>query len=289
MFTTEWVRSLRVRMIDFLNQQLRSLEVPLIYRMWEAYQRHKKNVSANLRAGAPRQPSPAEIASELQADHAALQQDYKQLVQEKEAIRAQLLESQSTWTSFAKDILAISQKLYRAIQTLPTRDAIPRELLAASQEQIVKYEAFLNRNQTLFNRGLSNPGLLSSREAVPQTVRSSTDSVPSAVPTEGKQTDLRGESEPMPQLDVSVLDYAKITSFLATSSDDLRVCALLQALRWRVIRNNHRATRQHIIQDYIQGDLLGHSCNGEAIARLLKHPNKKYLLSISFLGWSNTR
>ena len=269
--------SLRQRIVEFLKQLVRSLDVPLIYRMWEAYQRHKKNVSANLRVDQSRQSS-HELANRVEAENTALQLECKQLLQEKEALRAQLIESQSTWTSFAKDILAISQKLYRAIQRLPSKESIPRELLATSQEQIGKYEAFLKSNQSFFSREQPEPAE-SVPEPGPQTVRSSAESVHSAMLTEGKQqTELRPELERTQQLDLSPLDYSKITSFLATSADDLRVCALLQALRWRAMRNSHRTHRRQVVLDYIKGDLLGLNCGGEVMGRLLKHTNRKYVL-----------
>ena len=59
----------------------------------------------------------------------------------------------------------------------------------------------------------------------------------------------------VPKLRVS-LDYTELKEFLRSSGDILKMCATIQALRWRVSKSRHRDSRKVVLLEYVGQDLL---------------------------------
>jgi len=170
------------------------------------------------------------------------------LKKNKDTATAKLIESQAKWTNFAKDILAISKGLLKAINTLQANKPIPQEFLQQSSDRIQKYDAFLNESNLAF----SNEQI----ETVPEQPQIQ-----------------RRESEKF-----QALDYNGIKVYLKTSKDDEKVCLLLQALRMRLIKYHNKKHRKQMINDIIKDDLF--DCNNpgnDLLKKLLRHQNKKYI------------
>ncbi len=277
-----------------MNQVLPSLEEPKLYRMWEVYQRYGRGAYS---AGSER----VRDTDPLKEEYLKLQKDYQGVFEEKEAAKDKLLESQANWTLFSKDILAISKELYKAIIAMKNRQKVPEELLATSKAQIDKYESFLNSNQVIFRESQSSePTPRESSEVVsvpeagrprePSDASAAAPSQESSEPTRrrelpGAPTQLKSPSfgqQPLTGVEVPdalvecpAINYAKLKQFLLTSTDDLKVSAVLQALRWRITRNRKRSARLAIMSEYMREDLLSCNDNGYILQRLLEHPNRK--------------
>jgi hypothetical protein len=57
--------------------------------------------------------------------------------------------------------------------------------------------------------------------------------------------------------DLAPLNFGKIKHFLMTSGEELRVCATLQALRWRLTKAKRKSLVKQVIHLYMHHDLLG--------------------------------
>jgi len=190
-----------------------------------------------------------------------MQSQHEDMKIKKENAIAKLLESQTKWTSFAKDILSISKELFKAIHTLEAHKPVPKEFLEKSLERMQKYEHFLNESENTFKHAIKEED-----EAIPEEedIQSST------------QIDNLFESQMQSNISLAALDYKKVKQFLATSKDDLKICALLQALKWRLMRAQKGYPRKEIIQWFIIYDIL--DCNNaknHILEKLLLHSNKK--------------
>ena len=232
--------------------------------MWEVYQRYGKGMHS---AGGGR-----EVDDTVRNEYMKLQKDYNAIFEEKESAKEKLLESQTNWTLFSKDILSISKDLYKAIQAMQTGQEFAEDLLTNSKAQIDKYEAFLNSNQSVF-------AYQPSSEATPPNSEPQRPVVPRGSqlksPSFGQQMASIEIPDTQGSVDYPGIDYKKVKQFLFTATDDLKLCALLQAIRWRITRNRKRSGRLAVMSEYVKEDLLGCNSNGYILERLLLHSNKK--------------
>lgn len=58
------------------------------------------------------------------------------------------------------------------------------------------------------------------------------------------------------QEELAPLDYSKIKKFLIDSNEDIKVCATLQALRWRLNKTKRKQLVKLVIHAYMKYDLL---------------------------------
>jgi len=58
------------------------------------------------------------------------------------------------------------------------------------------------------------------------------------------------------QEELAPLDYVKIKSFLMGATEEIKVCATLQALRWRLTKTKRKQLVKLVIHAYAQYDLL---------------------------------
>ncbi len=189
--------------------------------------------------------------------------------EKKDNATVKLLESQSKWTSFAKDILAISKELFKAIHTLQTHGQIPLEFLEMSSARIQKYEAFLNESEMTFRHSAAEdadqePGN-GPEEVVPEE---------SLNQSQGQsQTQFRMQQQKLP---LAALDYNKIKACMRSSKDEAKTCALLQALKLRLLKSQKGRPRKQLIHWFITYDLLGcGAAEDTLLERLLHNPSKK--------------
>lgn len=222
LFTKEWLENLRAQLADFINSFIEQTEEPMLVRLI-------KNYDGEFR----------ELYERQQAELVHLKKS-------KDTATAKLIESQAKWTNFAKDILAISKGLLKAVNTLQANKPIPQEFLQLSSDRIQKYDAFLNESDLAFNN-----------EQVDQE--------PVAVQVQ------RHDSSKF-----QALDYSGVKSYLKTSKDDERVCLLLQALRMRLIKVSNPKRTKQMINELIVNDLFDcNNVNHDLLKKLLKHHNKK--------------
>ena len=58
------------------------------------------------------------------------------------------------------------------------------------------------------------------------------------------------------QEDLAPLDYPKVKKFCIESTEEIKVCATLQALRWRLTKTKRKQLVKLVIHAYAQYDLL---------------------------------
>ena len=69
--------------------------------------------------------------------------------------------------------------------------------------------------------------------------------------------------------DLAPLNFQKIKNFLLTSQEELKLCATLQALRWRLTKAKRKSLVKQLIHLYMHFDLLGCLPNGQDQPRVL--------------------
>lgn len=214
-----------------LAQYLPSLEEPLLIKNW-----NKQYINGD--------------TGQVKQNYMILYNEYKQTLEERDNAKKKLVESQSTWTLFAQDILAIAKGLFKIIKAIKKGQNIPEAILQNSWEQINKFDSLLNDNHEIFDTPDLKKDIPSDKPFEPKKILS-------------KETSNFG------------LDYEKIKQFLLTSTFDYKVCAVLQALRWRIMRCTKRSTRMEVISELIKSDIMGCQTEHGLLNHLLCHKNKK--------------
>lgn len=192
----------------------------------------------------------------LRNDEANLEDEVIRLRKKEGNATVKLLESQTKWTSFAKDILAVCKELLKAIHTLQANTPVPVDFLELSEARIRKYEVFLNESEAAFSTADNR---LIAEQTQPQGL-SSFQEMKSGTP-------------------VAFLDYTKIKGFLESSSDDIKLCGLLQALKRRLLQTCRTKYRKQTMEWFINYDILDcRNPNGNILEKLLIHHGKKYFI-----------
>lgn len=199
-----------------------------------------------------------------------LQQQYDEMKIKKENSTAKLLESQAKWTSFAKDILTISKELFKAFHTLEAHKPVPKEFLEMSYARMQKYEAFLNESENAFKNNAIEEDKYKKIEEEPVEEGE-------VSPCVAIQKPSQPQMQIQNSLSLAALDYKKVKHFLRTSKNDIKICGLLQALKWRLMRTQKGYSRREIMQWFVSFDLFDCSSSKDnLLEKLLKHPNPKY-------------
>ena len=58
------------------------------------------------------------------------------------------------------------------------------------------------------------------------------------------------------QAPLACLNYQKIKEFISTSSESVKICATLQAFRWRLTKTRRKKTLRQVIMTYMHYDIL---------------------------------
>ena len=89
---------------------------------------------------------------ELQERLMMLQNHFMVLERKEEYAKNTLIESQSKWTMFSKDILTIAKELIQTMEALQIRLTLNKVPLEPIQEKLARYEAFLLHNSDEIQR-----------------------------------------------------------------------------------------------------------------------------------------
>ena len=81
-----------------------------------------------------------------------LQKHYLVLEKKEEYAKTTLIESQSKWTLFSKDILNIAKELLNTLNALQVNQSISKVPLPPIQEKLARYEVFLQHNSDEIHR-----------------------------------------------------------------------------------------------------------------------------------------
>jgi len=203
---------------------------------------------------AAKQENPVGPAPQIIVDNQKLIEENEALKSKEEYARKTLIESQTKWTSFCRGILGICKALL-APEVDPT-------LRKDVTDKVTKYEKILCANEddlkdieNRYNQPESQP----SRESYPKF--SSHSNNPPADMMNADMADISQSLSMISQIQtppiLSTLNFIKIKEFLNTVTDEIKICALLQALRWRMTRAKHGEPRREVIKSYVENDLLG--------------------------------
>jgi hypothetical protein len=239
-------------------QEYKGQEAPALFKIFEYYQNAISDTNSALSQN-----------ENMKNQYNLLLKQYEIMRSKKDNTTVKLLESQTKWASFAKDILAISKELFKAIHNLEARKPVPKEFLEMTYARLQKYEMFLNESETAFKHNEAEEDKYEKIEE--ETLENEEISSSKLIPQAQMQIQNNNPS-------LAALDYKKIKYFLHTSKNDLKLCALLQALKWRLMRTRKGNSRKELMQWFITFDLMDcASPKDNLLENLLKHKNPKYL------------
>ncbi len=81
-----------------------------------------------------------------------LQKHYVMLEKKEEYAKNTLIESQSKWTLFSRDILNISKELLQTLEAYQIQQTVSKVPMEPIQEKLARYEAFLIHNSDELER-----------------------------------------------------------------------------------------------------------------------------------------
>ena len=84
-------------------------------------------------------------------------------------------------------------------------------------------------------------------------------------------------------ISLAPLDYDKIKAYLLESDDELKICAILQALRWRISKSRSYSMRAEVLHTYMHYDILGLMEKGPDILINLLNKSRRVLAYTVFL------
>lgn len=243
LFTRTWLNEVKTRLQRYFQVNKPHVATPVLVQAFAAYsgqggRRNREEVSDGLR----------EEYEQLTREVAQLQAEYTTLSQKEEFARITLIESQSKWTNFSKDILNMSKELFRTVEALRSGHQPNEQTLHIIQEKMGRYDQFLN---------LSSDEL-SGAASYSQAERSMSDFTPSPQPRH-----MRSETMSVP-LDkpmvkghgaLQSLNFASVIRDLNNLQDEQQLCLLLQALRWRLTRSQALLKRE-MLSTYVKFNIL---------------------------------
>ena len=235
LFTEEWVEALRTQVTMFFNKSDESDRTPILAHLIYNY------TSTN------------EQVKELKEDYTKMEFQMNVFKERSELAISKLIESQTKWTSFTKDILNISKELFRAIHFLKSNVAIPEKFLEISEDRILKYESFLNSNEAAFFSE-------EDRQTLEETAAQS-------------QTQLLTQSEERRTISLSMLNYNKVKDcFKNGDNEKLRI--LIQILKQKLVQPG--SNKKQILQLFISNDLFDcKNPKGNILERLFTQHSKR--------------
>ena len=302
-FTPKWVTDLRVKLLNFIQHFLPPMDTPLLLKMYTAYsQLRRGNVQVYNQNAEPGQPGnkspfghhPVHSVSMISAlnmntdishndimaeEYIALKEQYDLVCRREDFAKSKLLESHAKWTMFARDILSIAKELFiQSEENQPSNGIsdLGEEVSNKYRIRIQKYDDFLEQNLVEYREqaGGTPMDIMERLGTVATNDDGVRDQSPISVIPGRLSFDESSQAFSLPPL-----KYTKIKDYLVQGeSEDLKLCALLQALRWRITRSRHGYPRKQVLHANIHYDLLGcHEKTNMICHTLLKHQNRKYI------------
>ena len=140
----KWANDLRSKLKTFLQESLPKLSSPQLFHWYANYKKKQgssgKNNEISMMAGV----SPE--AEEYKERLLMLQKHFLVLQRKEEYTRQTLIESQSKWTNFSKEILNISKELLFTLESKGAKITLNNISLLPIRDKMARYEAFLNAN-----------------------------------------------------------------------------------------------------------------------------------------------
>ena len=273
LFAPPWAHELRHKLAVFLSHFLPPLGPPLIYGIYRVYREVQKT-------GTVSEATLQTAASKSQEGEVAQLREEVEAAKSKESyVRKTLIESQAKWTNFCRGILGLCKSLLdfvRNPQSVPAQQTMVREIA----EKVYKYEQILVVNEAdlqdieMRYKSVFAEGEGPTKKPPPLQHIEEQDESHAYLPQESQ---ILSVDQAFP---IAAVQYSKLKDFLLSSKDQMRVCAILQALRWRITRAHHGAVRKSVMMAYVEQDIL--SCatsDNTLLAQLINHESRKYVRS----------
>lgn len=258
LFTRGWVTELKERIAKYFKSNAAQNQQPLLVQIYQGYTGNsksrsqpkgkslKKEIELNIEEDEEDLTEKAELY-EIAQKYEELQKQYALLQKREDYTRNTLVESQAKWTSFAKDILNLTKDLYNCVENLKRGFNIDHNLISGILEKVNRYEIFLNSNGDDVSVSYSQADH-SISDLTPSPHRRDISDSSMAPIRIGKEM-IKGYST-LPHL-----NYAIVIRDLNNLQDDLQICSLLQALRWRLSRSQ-AYLRKEILGAYVKYNIL---------------------------------
>lgn len=139
--TKKWANDLQNKLKTYLTENLPKLSSPQLFHWYANFK--KKGGGAN-----PRDLSSAisPEAEDIKERLLMLQKHYLILQKKEEYTRQTLIDSQSKWTNFSKEILNIAKELLFTVESMGVKQTVNKISMMPIRDKMARYEAFLNNN-----------------------------------------------------------------------------------------------------------------------------------------------
>jgi len=247
LFTRGWVTELKERISKFFKAHASQNQQPALISMYKSYIENSKGKPPKGKAGSKKGSEPTYENPLNPKELDDLKKQNVLLQQREEYTRNTLVESQTKWTSFCKDILNLTRELYSCLESIRRGFIVDSNLISAIMEKVNRYEIFLNSNGDDVSVSYSQADH-SISDLTPSPHRRDLSEM-SVAPIHLEKEMIKGYST-LPHL-----NYAIVIRDLNNLQDDMQVCSLLQALRWRLSRSQ-AYLRKEILGAYIKYNVL---------------------------------
>ena len=247
LFTRGWVTELRERISKFFKANASPNQQPELIKIFKSWEGGGKKKPPTGKIGAKKAKEDSFELGELERELEELRGQHVLLQEREEYTRNTLVESQTKWTSFCKDILNVTKDLYSCLENVKRGFNVDYTLISTILEKVNRYEAFLNSNGDDVSVSYSQADH-SVSDLTPSPHRHEI-SDSSVAPIHLEKEMIKGYST-LPHL-----NYALVIRDLNNLQDDLQACSLLQALRWRLSRSQ-AYLRREILGSYIKYNIL---------------------------------
>ena len=141
----KWATELRNKLKEFLEANIPKNQSPQLFH-W--YANFKKRAGPSDLGGG----SASADAEELKERLLLMQRHYVVLEKKEEYAKSTLIESQSKWTLFSKDILNIAKELLQTMDAFQISQSMNKVPMDPIREKLSRYEAFLIHNSDEIQR-----------------------------------------------------------------------------------------------------------------------------------------
>lgn len=148
----KWANGLKNELSEWLRTNLPKLSSPQLFH-WYAHFKKKQAVggvpgsTSALSLGQGGNPMLDNVELEdLKEKYMLLQKHYIVLQKKEQYAKSTLIQSQSKWTSFAREIVNISKELLFSLESMGVKATLNNISLTPIRQKLGSYESFLNNN-----------------------------------------------------------------------------------------------------------------------------------------------
>eukprot|EP00357_Protocruzia_adherens_P001238 CAMPEP_0115041492 /NCGR_PEP_ID=MMETSP0216-20121206/45553_1 /TAXON_ID=223996 /ORGANISM="Protocruzia adherens, Strain Boccale" /LENGTH=918 /DNA_ID=CAMNT_0002423127 /DNA_START=224 /DNA_END=2980 /DNA_ORIENTATION=- len=262
LFSKEWSRELRSKLKTFLGQNLQPMSNPILMQVYQDFLRESGTQSAKGHRDKSRYEN--QSYDDLKEKYQGLQTQYSATQKRLEHARSDLIESQTKWTNFTRDILNLAKDLLKSIKRARRGYPIQDQTIQLVSEKIHRYGTFLNMNMddltmTSHSQYISHASVdVDNNGTTGEVLDASGSYIESITPNAHHRTVSAISVATNVMQSLNNIHYSKIRSTLLSKSvEEVKKHAILQALRWRLSRVRSSLVKKQVLHYYIYYDVLG--------------------------------